>query len=262
MEDGTQHPGKMLASVGTGVARHAMKGSSRYSGRVGSRIVRAWAPAVQSWYIDAAVPLRASSQREPHFEPAEQKDNGKTPIDPKSSLDKAFEILTRDIPDILKFEDDPERETRTDWSIYSDAFETDASNLVNPTVLRLLPWSTSIKGLSKNQEVLQDLRVFCSNYVKEHVVRAKTGTSVDKDTGAQVIQSEWKMELTMQRLQLRLLQPFFGDDSSPERVVVISAVSRFHFDDDGKIYRHSLDHLDMHPLKQENNGAGSPIGFA
>jgi len=266
LEDSSQPPGKMLASVGAGVARHAMKGRPRHPWRIGNRIVRAWAPAMQSRQLFATTPLWTSSHNEPHFEPAEQGEKKNSQNDPKRNAGKAFESLSRDMPLILKFEDDAAREAPTDWSIYTDAFETDATNVVNPMALRLffLQGSPMIKGLKGNQQALQDLRVFCSKYVKEDVVRAKTGMGLDKETGNQVITSQWRMELTMQRFKLRLLQPFTRDDI--ERVFTVSAVSKFHFDDEGKIYRHSLDHLDIRPLRQESSeGGGSPnmpIGLA
>jgi len=186
---------------------------------------------------------------------------------------QAYDSLISDIPQILRFESEAVesiywRKTPMNWDIYTDDLETDFTNVVNlnPETVALFAavapsWSPSIEkvGLAGSKDLhqvaLQELRVFIDNFVAKAVVTGQDEcmdgkmdwcvaieefSKLDPD-GDQVISSQWKTELT--------LKPFLK--LPPENVVSIQAHSRFHLNDEGKIYRHSIDNLDFR-LNQES----------
>jgi len=178
------------------------------------------------------------------------------------NIRRAYDSLIRDIPQILQFES--KGQTPMDWDIYTDDLKTDFPNLVDSAALGLFSavaskhvpsWSARMKGKDLHKVALQEMRVFVDNFV----VKAKvTGQDwcMDKDAdwcvimeevsglddpqvniheGDEVITSNWKTELAM-NTELT---------TTPEAVVTIQGLSRFHLNAEGKIYRHSINGFDI-----------------
>jgi len=170
---------------------------------------------------------------------------------------RAYNSLNNNIPQILQLGS----EWTMDWDIYTDDLKTDFSNVVDSEPLRLFSavavkhvpsWTASIEGKDLNKVAFQELRVFIDNFVKKSLVTGQDWC-MDKDAGLgpepsthegdQVITSNWKMELTMMAPTLieedGLLKKVELTTPS-EGIVTIEGLSRFHLNDDGKIYRHSI----------------------
>lgn len=97
------------------------------------------------------------------------------------------------------------------------------------------------------------MRVLCANFVNKDGVTQTTSIGLDAVTGEQVITSHWKAELKMEPLKLPLrLQQVAGVDHTTASIVAIDVMSSFRLNDEGKIYRHSVDSfgflLDKRPV--------------
>jgi len=180
---------------------------------------------------------------------------------------RAYDSLLSDIPQILQLES--KGKTPMDWDIYTDDLQADFPNLIDSEALGLFSavavkhvpsWTASIKGKDLHKAAMRELRVFIANYIEKAEVTGQDWC-MDKDTdwcvlmeevsgldpelsthkGDQVITSNWKMELTMNTGEM-----VWEDSTFPEAIVTIQGLSRFHLNDEGKIYRHSIDGCDIH----------------
>lgn len=176
----------------------------------------------------------------------------------RANIRRAYDSLGNDIPEILKPEGEGAKPK--DWDIYTDDVQLDFPNPVESEALGLwgavaakhVPaWRSGIKGKAQYKEALQELRVFVANFVDTAEVTGQDWC-MDKDSdwcvimeelsgldpevsehmGDQVITSNWKMTLKM-KADLTTKK----DDLT----VTIQGLSRFHLNDEGKIYRHSID---------------------
>lgn len=218
------------------------------------------------------------------FEAAPEKEEKYT-----ANVRQAGDSLRNDIPQILQFES--KGKTPMDWDIYTDDFKTDLARIceaddgcdLDETAMLVLfsavaaqhipSWTESIKGKDSNKASLQELRVFIDNFVEKAEVTGQdwctdeigdwcvvmeelSGLDPELSTfeGDKVITSNWKAVLRMNTGETK-----GADDVTtfPEAIVTITGLSRFHINDEGKIYRHSLDEYTI-GLNQDDKSTGGP----
>jgi len=183
---------------------------------------------------------------------------------------EAVDSLNRDIPQALRRESDPQRVAPTNWDVYTDDLVTEVK-AGDPMALRLLEalvpsWKVQVKGKRSNQRVLEELRtcfrtIRLSKLVENEKITATTHKYVDPSTREEVIETRWTTTLPMKRLQPPKLFP--RSDSTlvmkrpsrlewlprpprpDKRIVVIEALSNFYLNAEGKIYRQSIDELNL-----------------
>jgi len=192
----------------------------------------------------------------------------------RNSLD-AVDSLNRDIPQALRLESDPRRVAPTNWDVYTDDLVTEVK-AGDPMALRLLEalvpsWKVQVKGKRSNQRVLEELRtcfrtIRFSKLVEKEELTVATHKYVDPSTQEEVIETRWTTKLPMKRLQpprglprlrsgdsntlLYRLQHrgaiFEAAEMKPDkRIVIIEALSHFYLNAEGKIYRQSIDELNL-----------------
>lgn len=210
--------------------------------------------ATDSWHQVVDTVINISEQVRAADDPAKKREalqRKRAQSEYTLNVVKAYDVLRRDVPEILIDDDDPNRSQPTDWSIYRDNLETDLTNIAKPNVLKWLSIlapsaSASIKGLSLNQRATQELRNFCKRFVIENTVTDQTGITIEPFSSDLVVTSNWKTALKLKSVNVpKLLRPIVGVKSTPEAAVTISGASEFQFDEMGKIYRHSIDQLDI-----------------
>jgi len=187
----------------------------------------------------------------------------------KLNVRQAYDSLRHDIPQILRFESKiggtPQwRKIPMNWDIYTEDLQTDFANVVNDVAPRLFAvaaptWATSLKGLDIHKKALQELRFFIDSKVERAVVTGQdycnddlmdwcvvieeggSGLGPEPSTNEvdQIITYSWKTDLTMKPYGL------IGGGVTPSAMVTIKALSKFHLNDEGKIYRHSIDQIDI-----------------
>jgi len=199
----------------------------------------------------------------------------------KLNVQEAYDSLRGDIPQILL---EGKGNKVMNWGSFTDDFETDFTNVANPAALALfavtLPnWRAKIggkenewgSGKEDHQVVLSELHDFMDDVVEKAEVTGQdwcveedldwcvqieeeSGLSPEwlRQSGNQVISSTWKTKLTLNpfiwtpdQVTYRKRQELPGDGFAPAGIVTIQAVSRFHFNDEGKIFRHSIDQFSM-----------------
>jgi len=166
---------------------------------------------------------------------------------------KAYDVLMEDMPHILRSDDDPVRVFAMDWSIYTEDLVTEFSPTVNIVAFNLLrtvapSFSMTCKGKDKNKEALQELQGFVAQFVERDTLDAhKTGQGLDPVNGDPVITSRWKAQLTLKSWHVPLLLRVVtgGREWTTENQIFIDAISRFHFNAEGQINRHSIDLFDI-----------------
>jgi len=197
------------------------------------------------------------------------------------NIRRAYDSLGNDIPQILQFESKGKKPL--DWDIYTEDVQIDFPNPVDSETLGLFSavavkhvpsWTSGIKGKALYKAALQELRVFIDNFVDKAEVTGQDWC-MDKDSdwcvimeelsgldpepsthqGDQVITSNWKMVLTMKTESLKTMKTQKTTKmtkktmktltTTPEAVVTIQGLSRFHLNEEGKIYRHSIDGYDV-----------------
>lgn len=200
----------------------------------------------------------------------------------KLNLAEAVDSLNRDIPQALRAESDQQRSALTNWDIYTDSFETDFK-ILDPAMRLLgskIP-TQKIKGLRANQRVLQEFRTLISRLQVNRIlesddVTVSTHMVVDPSTGEEIIESRWTVklglkrtlakkltELPKQNLAERLAKKVTNtlakivqqtnltkensqsEPQKPGSTVAVEAVSRFYLNAAGKIYRQSIDELNL-----------------
>jgi len=190
------------------------------------------------------------------------------------NMRKAYDALSTDIPLILEleFKDD---EIKTHWDIYADDLKTDFPNLVDSALLGLFSavtskhvpsWTARMKGKDLHKDALRDMQVFIDKFVVDGKVTGQDCGDADwcvvmeEISGLEdiqvnifeaddVITSNWKTELIMNK-ELKTTHII----SDRAHTITIQGKSRFHFNAEGKIYRHSINNLDilMNNMKLED----------
>jgi len=183
------------------------------------------------------------------------------------NMGEALDSLHHDLPHMFEIDEESQEWAPFNWNIYTDSLVTDYTT-VDPLAVRLLRpkqrcWldgevcaAVMADGLIENQHVMQDLRSFVFRFVRRSTVMADTKMGVDINTGAEILESRWTIKLHMKRFRIpRWLSRLLGmsEPLSPEGVVIVEAMSRFHVDSDGRIYRHAIDRLNMRGVDTEGN---------
>jgi len=171
----------------------------------------------------------------------------------------AVGTLTRDIPQTLRLESDPQRMAPTNWNVFTDDLVTEVK-AEDPMSLRILDvlvpsWREGVKGLTTNQRSLEELRMLfkfirLSKLVEGEEITVKVRHYVDPSTREEVIETRWTTKLPFMRLQPPKwlpLPPFVrAPPREPDkRIVIIQAVDNYHLNAEGKIYRQSIDELSL-----------------
>jgi len=172
---------------------------------------------------------------------------------------EALDSLNRDIPQALRLESDPRRLAPTNWDVYTDDLVTEVK-AGDPIALRLLEalvpsWKRMTKGKREHQRVLEELRTCLkamrlSKLVENDDVAVMIHKKVDPSTREEVIENRWTAKLPMVRLQPPAwLPPPPFSQAKPrkpdKRIVTIEAISNFHLNARGKVYRHTIDKLNF-----------------
>jgi len=193
----------------------------------------------------------------------------------RGNIRQAYASLENDIPSMLQFDDDDSTSTPMDWSIYTDDVQLDfakpniseALKLWGAVAVTHVPsWGSAIKGKAPYKKALQELRVFVANFVdKADMTGQDWCTAKDSENwgcvieeilsgidpelaeheGDEVITSNWKMSLTLKDWSGKTKEAKFLDLSKDRMkgawTLTIQGTSRFHLNEVGKIYRHSID---------------------
>lgn len=216
--------------------------------------------------------MGASSRSDPTANKEEAKKK-KEKNNYRVNVGEALDSLQHELPYLLTFNEDTQQFSPINWQIYHEALVTEYKT-IDPLAKRLLVpgqmFSREVddeeaaviiaKSLRENQKILQELQSFCFSFVDRRYITASTKMGVDKSTGAEIIESRWTVKLFMKRLQIPMwLAKILGlsEPLSPEGVVVADATSRFHLDADGRIYRHSIDRLNIRGVDLQ--GARNPL---
>lgn len=197
----------------------------------------------------------ASPEGSTIIDPVERAEEEKKQLTKKEydlNVGNAYDVLKHDIQHILRTDDDSRRVHAMDWSIYTEDIETDFAKAISPVAFNLLKavapsFEWTCKGKELNKQALKELQEFITRFVERDMLVDKTGLALDPASGDQVIRSRWKSQLTLKSLHVPLLlRPFTGGrEWTTENQIFIDAISRFHFNAEGKIYLHSIDLFDI-----------------
>lgn len=177
----------------------------------------------------------------------------------KMNVGNAIDSLNEDIPNILR--------KQPNWAVFTADIELDLMQL-DQVSLQLFKTAApgfitdqlKIRGLIANIGVAQQLQQFRASLVSWDEVKVRTSLSVDR-FGDQVIECRWNARLGIKAIQMpswasplsdMMQQNFgasfsqpFGSSNTKEPVLELDAVSRFHLNPQGRIYRHVIDNQQL-----------------
>jgi hypothetical protein len=184
------------------------------------------------------------------------------------NVGEAIDSLHSDLPHMFRIDEDSNEFRQLNWGIYTEDLVTDYTT-IDPLALKLLrprlkKWNAEddkhavvmASGLVENQQVLVELRNFNRKFVRRTMVTADTRMGNDLHTGAEIIESRWTVKFTMKQFAVpRWLAKILGmsEPMSPEGIVIVDGMSRFHLNSEGRIYRHAIDKLNLRGVDMAGN---------